>query len=187
MISIVNQINLNLVGVITSTVLAVTSPQAVPQDLALTDPVVGQVNLDSLDPQSGEISSSLVFKPAKPAQPARLVMAAKAAVKVEKPQKTLPESPYEALFTQFANQFGVEVQLLKRIAWCESHYHPDSYNRSGGYGGIFQFSSSTWQSTRRAMGLDPNPDLRFDAEQAIMTAAFKIAAGGVRAWPVCSR
>jgi hypothetical protein len=35
------------------------------------------------------------------------------------------------------------------------------------------------------MGLDSNPDLRFNADESIKTAAFKIAHGGIGAWPNC--
>lgn len=95
-----------------------------------------------------------------------------------------PESQYEAWFAQYAGQFGVDKEHLKKIAYCESHYNPGAQN--GLYGGMYQYSASTWQSTRQQMGADPNPDLRFDAEQAILTSAFKIAAGGIGAWPVCA-
>jgi hypothetical protein len=35
------------------------------------------------------------------------------------------------------------------------------------------------------MGLDTNPDLRKNAEEAIRTAAYKILNGGRGAWPNC--
>jgi hypothetical protein len=35
------------------------------------------------------------------------------------------------------------------------------------------------------MGLDANSDLRFNAEEAIKTAAFHISQGGQGAWPNC--
>jgi hypothetical protein len=98
--------------------------------------------------------------------------------------RTYPESQYEAWFEQYGSQFGVEPELLKKIAYCESHYNPGAQN--GPYGGMYQYLDSTWQATRNLMGLDPDPNLRFDAEQSIMTSAFKIKAGGIRAWPVCA-
>lgn len=98
--------------------------------------------------------------------------------------RTYPESQYDAWFNQYGSQFGVEPELLKKIAYCESHYNPGAQN--GPYGGMYQYLDSTWQATRNLMGLDPDPDLRFDAEQSIMTSAFKIKAGGIRAWPVCA-
>lgn len=88
------------------------------------------------------------------------------------------------LFEVWANAFGVDVNLLKGIAKCESHHNPGAAN--GPYGGMFQFSTSTWESTRNSMAHDPNPDLRFDPEEAIKTAAFKIASGGIRAWANCA-
>jgi hypothetical protein len=99
--------------------------------------------------------------------------------------KPTPESAYENLFIRFGNQFNVPVSTLKKIAYCESHYNPAANSKNQTYGGMYQFSASTWESTRKAMGMDSDPVLRYDAEQSILTAAFKIAAGGIGAWPTC--
>lgn len=96
-------------------------------------------------------------------------------------------SSFDALFEKYGQQFKVSSSKLKSIAYCESHFNPAAVSRSGNYGGMYQYSASTWQATRKAMGLDQNPDLRFDAESAIMTSAFKIASGGLGAWPVCGQ
>ncbi len=92
-------------------------------------------------------------------------------------------SVYDALFEQWSTHFGVDIQLLKYIARCESRFNPASVG--GIYGGLYQFSASTWKSTRNAMSHDPDPALRFDANEAIKTAAFKIANGGKSAWKNC--
>lgn len=91
----------------------------------------------------------------------------------------------EDMFTKYGNNYGVNREYLKKIAHCESTYNPGAVN--GIYGGMYQFSASTWIATRNSMGLDPNPDLRFNAEEAVRTTAFKIAHGGSGAWPVCGR
>jgi hypothetical protein len=120
---------------------------------------------------------SLSF-PSKIPEPAKRVSRPKPAL-----AKPVPDSSYDHFFDRYGNQFNVPVPTLKTIAFCESRYNPNSVSKNHTYGGMYQFSSSTWASTRNAMGLDPDPALRFDAEQAIMTAAFKIASGGIRAWP----
>jgi len=56
---------------------------------------------------------------------------------------------------------------------------------TGTYAGIFQFSASTWASERGIMGLDPNPDLRKNAGEAIRTTAFMLSKGQETAWPNC--
>lgn len=102
------------------------------------------------------------------------------------PEKKFPLSVnLEEIFEKYARNLGVESNLLKKIAKCESGFNASS--NGGVYGGMFQFSAGTWRSTRSEMGLDPNPDLRFDAEESIKTSAFKISRGGIGAWPVCSR
>ena len=91
----------------------------------------------------------------------------------------------EALFQQHASTHGVSSEIMKKIAQCESGMRPEAVN--GPYGGMFQFVSSTWVSNRRAMGKDTNPALRFNASEAIETAAFKMGRDGYGAWPACSR
>jgi hypothetical protein len=91
----------------------------------------------------------------------------------------------EELFTRYANKESINPEKLKRIALCESGFNP--YASNGVYGGMFQFSVSSWISTRHAMNLNTNPDFRFIPEEAIKTAAFKIATEGIYAWPECSK
>ncbi len=94
-------------------------------------------------------------------------------------------SDLESLFDKYSSEYSVDKNLLKKIANCESHFN--STSRNGDYGGMFQFSSGTWSGTRAQMGQDGNTDLRFSAEEAIKTAAFKISRGGSGAWPTCSK
>ena len=95
----------------------------------------------------------------------------------------LPTTSFETYFDQYSKQYNVSKDLLKKIAFCESGVSPGAVN--GEYGGMYQFSVETWQATRKLMGADENPDLRFGAKEAIETAAFKIANKGERAWASC--
>lgn len=109
-----------------------------------------------------------------------------APLELKKALKVLSASiDVESLLDKYSMEFGVDKNLLKKIANCESHFNTGSKN--GDYGGMFQFSTGTWIGTRNQMGLDSNPDLRFSGEEAIKTAAFKISRGGVGAWPACSK
>lgn len=89
------------------------------------------------------------------------------------------------LFAKYSHEYAVDKQILERVAWCESSFNPEAVN--GPYGGLYQFITSTWISSRQAMGLDINPALRFNPEEAIRTASYKISRDGLGAWPVCSR
>lgn len=93
--------------------------------------------------------------------------------------------PFDEHFTKYAAAFNVSRDLLVRIARCESGFREGAVN--GPYLGMFQYLESTWQSTRNAMGENPDPALRANAEEAIKTSAWKIAHGGIGAWPVCGR
>jgi soluble lytic murein transglycosylase-like protein len=89
------------------------------------------------------------------------------------------------LFEKYGNEYGVNEQTLSKIARCESTFNPRAIN--GPFAGLFQFTAETWASTRKLLNLDPNPELRFNPEEAIKTASFKIANDGTGAWPVCGR
>ena len=91
----------------------------------------------------------------------------------------------ESLFSQYSSQYGVSEDELKKIAQCESGSNTTSVSSDGTYTGMFQFSASTWASVRGLMGLDPNPDLRENAEEAIHTTAFMLSRGEESAWPNC--
>ena len=100
------------------------------------------------------------------------------------PQPTTTTSTdLETLFGTYSAQYSVDEGQLKKIAGCESGFN--SAADTGLYAGMFQFSAGTWTSTRTAMGLDPNPDLRKNAGEAIRTAAFMLARGQQNAWPNC--
>lgn len=88
-------------------------------------------------------------------------------------------------FTKYSNHYSIDRQKFWNIAVCESGLRPSATN--GIYGGLFQFSPATWKSTRAAMQMDPNPDLRFNAEEAIKTAAFKTSVSGLASWPNCGK
>lgn len=97
----------------------------------------------------------------------------------------ISSSELEELFTRYANKESIDREKLKSIALCESGFN--TYARNGIYAGLFQFSESSWINTRRAMSLNTDPDLRYIPQEAIKTAAFKIAIDGIRAWPQCSK
>lgn len=108
-----------------------------------------------------------------------------------KPSPTLTVKPtpvssgqLDNWFTDYSNHYSVNREQLWKIAVCESKLNPKALN--GDYAGIFQFSSRTWQTTRKEMNLDSNLDLRFNPEEAIKTAAFKISRGGLSSWQNCA-
>lgn len=122
--------------------------------------------------------------------------AAKQATKPVQPIKTedpvnpvivsIPEpSDKTPLYQQYGAVYGVDPVIMQKIASCESGERAEANN--GPYGGMFQFATATWVSNRKAMGEDPNPVLRFNAEEAVKTAAFKMSRDGYGAWPACSR
>lgn len=82
-----------------------------------------------------------------------------------------------------AASYKINSEKLKQLAKCESTFNPKAIN--GKYGGLFQFDTSTWKSIRKEMNRDSNPDLRFEAKEAIETTAYALAQGKDRLWSQC--
>jgi soluble lytic murein transglycosylase-like protein len=85
---------------------------------------------------------------------------------------------------RFSGQYGVDVNILRHIAVCESGFKTNSTN--GVYAGLYQFSPSTWTNYRRQMGEDTDPNLRVNAEEAVQTAAFVLSINRAYIWPNCT-
>lgn len=99
------------------------------------------------------------------------------------PQPVLSAQEIHKLMERFASQYGVDVNVLRHIAVCESGFNPSATNRN--YAGLFQFNKTTWENNRRLMGEDPNVDLRYNAEESVQTASFIISKGKNYIWPNC--
>jgi hypothetical protein len=93
----------------------------------------------------------------------------------------------DELFARYSGQYGVDVNLLKKIAKCESNFNANAIGPKGLYLGMFQFGDGSWQQVRKQMGQDPNPSLRTSPEESIKTAAFAISLGRASMWPSCSK
>jgi soluble lytic murein transglycosylase-like protein len=77
----------------------------------------------------------------------------------------------------------VDPNVLRHIAVCESGFNPLASNLA--YAGLYQFSPNTWQNYRGNMGEETNTDLRFNAEEAVQTAAFVLSINQAYIWPSC--
>jgi len=99
------------------------------------------------------------------------------------PQPTYNSEQINVFIERFAGQYGVDPNLLRHIAVCESNFNPAAIN--GPYAGLYQFSLITWKNNRQLMSEETNTDLRFNAEEAVQTAAFIISIGRGSIWPNC--
>lgn len=89
----------------------------------------------------------------------------------------------DELFTKYSSEYGVDKELLKRIANCESNLNPNAGTNR--YAGLFQFAEPIWIQTRTLMGQNPDMNLRFNAGESIRTAAFMLSQGHLGIWPNC--
>lgn len=99
------------------------------------------------------------------------------------PQPKFSQEEIHGFIENFAAQYGVDPNVLRHIAVCESGLRANAVN--GPYVGLFQFGSSSWINNRRLMGEDLNLDLRFNAEESVKTAAFIASRGIKNIWPNC--
>ena len=101
------------------------------------------------------------------------------------PTPIIVSTNLDDLFTKYSIEYSVDKELMKRIAYCESRLNPGAATSQ--YAGLYQFSESLWISTRTLMGKNSDPNLRFNAEEAIRTAAFMISQGHLSIWPNCNK
>ncbi|MBI4057913.1 lytic transglycosylase domain-containing protein [Candidatus Microgenomates bacterium] len=100
------------------------------------------------------------------------------------PVPTFSSQEINGFIDRFAGQYAVDPNVLRHIAVCESGFNPAAYNI--GYAGLYQFGSITWKNFRIAIGEDPEAQLRFNAEEAVQTAAYALSQGKSHIWPNCA-
>ncbi len=100
------------------------------------------------------------------------------------PQPTFSSQQIYEFTERFAGQYGVDPNVIRHIAICESGFKPNAKYIK--YIGLFQFDAPTWKSLRLKMGEDPDPNLRANAEEAVQTAAYAISIGKRYLWPNCN-
>lgn len=101
------------------------------------------------------------------------------------PPPVIASAVLDELFTRYSNEYSIDKELMKRIAYCESRLNPAA--ATSPYAGLYQFSESLWIQTRTLMGQNSDPNLRFNAEEAIRTAAFMISQNHLYIWPNCNK
>ncbi len=99
------------------------------------------------------------------------------------PQPEFSSEQINAFIERFAAQYAVDPNVLRHIAVCESGFNPLAHKLS--YAGLYQFSPRTWEKYRRLIGEDANLDLRFNAEEAVQTAAYVLSINQAYIWPSC--
>jgi len=111
-------------------------------------------------------------------------------VPTPKPTPTLPPQPaftsqqINEFIDRFAAQYNVSPHILRHIALCESGFNPSALYV--GYAGLYQFGPVTWKNVRIKMGEDPDINLRYNAEEAVQTAAYVLSTGKTGIWPNCA-
>jgi len=84
---------------------------------------------------------------------------------------------------RFAGQYGVDPNVVRHLAICESGFRSNAVN--GTYVGLFQFGPITWKNIRTEIGENIDPALRYSAEESVQTAAYALSKGKEKIWPNC--
>lgn len=101
-----------------------------------------------------------------------------------KPTPT-PASSQEVneLIDRFSGQYGLDPNVVRYIALCESGFKSNAVNWI--YVGLFQFGPVTWKNLRAEIGEDVNVALRYSAEESVQTATYALSKGKEKIWPNC--
>lgn len=103
-----------------------------------------------------------------------------------KPTPAIPpatSAEVNGFIDRFSAQYGVDPNVLRHIAICESGFRSNAKN--GPYIGLYQFGEITWKNLRKEFGEDTNSDLRYSAEESVQTAAYALSKGKSGIWPNC--
>ncbi|MEJ2441741.1 MAG: transglycosylase SLT domain-containing protein, partial [Patescibacteria group bacterium] len=100
------------------------------------------------------------------------------------PQPVFSAEEIHGFIERFAGQYGVDPNVLRHLAVCESGFNPLAVKLN--YVGLFQFSPNTWIKYRQLMGEDIDISLRANAEEAVQTAAYVLSLGQTYIWPNCA-
>jgi len=100
------------------------------------------------------------------------------------PQPVFSSEEIHGFIERFAGQYGVDPNVLRHLAVCESGFNPLAEKLN--YVGLFQFSPNTWIKYRQLMGEDIDISLRANAEEAVQTAAYALSSGDDHIWPNCA-
>ena len=92
------------------------------------------------------------------------------------------QTPQERIIRFWAQAYGVEATYMLCVADAESEMKVKAYNKSEGAAGLFQWREESWDIARKAMGANPNLDLRFDPIEASMTTGYAMQRGWAW-WP----
>jgi len=99
------------------------------------------------------------------------------------PQPQYTSEQIHGFIERFSAQYGVDANIMRHIAVCESGFNASAVN--GPYAGLYQYGKTSWTTNRVIMGEDPEPTLRFNAEEAAQTAAYMVSIGKGWVWPNC--
>jgi hypothetical protein len=149
--------------------------------------LVTVITLNTLKPQPKVISYSIEVPPTEMPTPSPTNTPTPKLTKVPTPTpKPVTKYSSEQIYgftNEFGGKYGIDPNVIRHIGQCESGFNPKAKNYI--YAGLFQFDAPTWKSFRKMMNKDPDPDLRYDAREAVETVAYMLSIHRGALWPNC--
>lgn len=159
-------------GVVIAGVLSVFGVSKADKEQVLVSPIVVVVPTMTITP-TATATPTLTTTPKKIK-----------ATPTPKPTPTAePTENVNKLVDKISAEYGLDVNVVRHLGLCESGFRSNATN--GKYVGLFQYDERTWRTVRSEMKLDPDPTLRYSAEEAIKTTAYAMSKGKTRLWPNC--
>lgn len=153
----------------------------------LVTAIITVIGMNAFKPQPRVISYSIEVPPTETPIPSSTPTPKPKPTKVPTPTvKPVTKYTSEQIYgftNEFGGKYGVNSDVIRHIAICESGFNPAAKNHM--YAGMFQFDAATWKSFRKMMNKNPDPDLRFEAKEAVETVAFMLSIHREALWPNC--
>lgn len=83
---------------------------------------------------------------------------------------------------QRAVSYGLDPEMAKAVAYCESNYIPTAQNPTSSAGGIYQFLNGTWEYVNVKRGVDYSLEDKYDPIKSIENAMWLAKHEGWTHW-----
>lgn len=102
-------------------------------------------------------------------------------------KEPIRELSIDEKIVKYANQYGVNPQLMRKTIECESQFKETAYNASDPYGGAFgvaQFLKPTFYRYAKIVKIE-NPDI-WNTDQQLEIMGYMFSIGQAKQW-TCAR
>jgi len=151
----------------------------------VTSSVIAEANSFTIEPQPEAIVAVADDVPLSITEVTPIAPVAPVTPEVKEVKPNVPivgNAEMIEIITSNANEFGVNADIMIRIAKCESGFNPLAKNSKSTATGIFQFTKGTWEDGVKWRGLTWSLSDRLDPRKSADMAAWFMAREGFGRW-----